>query len=242
VLSNTEERKVRAKELGYRWPLRAKELGYRWPLPADTYVRDKAIQILIEEGLLSGVQSAPADWNFCLWGWKGFLRMHNQITNDLQPDPFLKTSISDAEKKRIGEFNTLKSKILQGYRYENTSSPAKALITRISALVNSDVEALKAVFVPSNHINQDYIESPNIKKWAEYMKTIKIKRVPPTPKEPKDGEVSPVFTIDNNGVEQAFVFFYYKGGWKALINTPREGLWQTAVPDILSETLKSLGL
>jgi DNA-binding HxlR family transcriptional regulator len=231
VLPNTEERKIRAKEL-----------GYRWPLPADTYVRDKTIQILIEEGLLSGVQSAPVDWNFCLWGWKGFLRMHNQITDDLQPDPFLKTPISEAEKKRIGEFNTLKSSLLQGYRHENTSTPANALITRISALVNSDIEALKMVFAPSNHINQNYIESPNTKKWAEYMKTIKIKRVPPAPKEPKDGDVSPVFTIDNDGFEQAFVFFYYKGGWKTLFNTPREGLWQTAAQDILSEKLKSLGL
>jgi hypothetical protein len=231
VLPNTEERKVRAKEL-----------GYRWPLPADTYVRDKTIQILIEEGLLSGVQSAPVDWNFCLWGWKGFLRMHNQITDDLQPDPFLKIPMSEEERKRIAEFNSLKSRVLQGYRYENTSSPAKALITRISALVNSDLDALKTVFTPSTHINRDYIESPNIKKWAEYMKTIKIRRVPPAPKEPKDGDVSPVFIIDNRGYEQAFVFFYYKGGWKALFNTPREGLWQTAAPEILSKTLKSLGL
>lgn len=231
VLPNTQERKDKAEEL-----------GYRWPLPADTYVRDKAIQILIEEGLLGGVQSAPANWNFCLWGWKGFLRMHDQITDDLQPDPFLKTSKSDEEKKRIKELNTLKSKILKGYRYENISSPAKALITRISALANSDVKALKAVFAPSNHINQDYIESPGMKKWAEYMKSIKIKRVPPVPKEPKDGDVSAVFTIDNNGVEQAFVFFYYEGGWKTLFNTPREGLWQTGVPDILSKTLRSLGL
>jgi len=231
VLPNSEERKVRAKEL-----------GYRWPLPADTYVRDKTIQILIEEGLLSGAQSAPVDWNFCLWGWKGFLRMHNQITDDLQPDPFLKTQISEAEKKRIAEFNALRSRVLQGYKYENTSSPAKALITRISALVNSDLDALKTVFAPSTHINREYIESPNIKKWAEYMKTIKIRRVPPAPKEPKDGDVSPVFIIDNRGYEQAFVFFYYKGGWKALFNTPREGLWQTAVPGILPAMLKSLGL
>jgi len=59
---------------------KAKELGFRWPLPAGMYVRDKALQILIEEGILCCVQDPPVDWNFNVWGWNGFLRMHKQIT------------------------------------------------------------------------------------------------------------------------------------------------------------------
>jgi hypothetical protein len=35
---------------------------------ADTYVRDKAIQILVEKGLLSPVPNAPVDWTFGFWG------------------------------------------------------------------------------------------------------------------------------------------------------------------------------
>jgi hypothetical protein len=58
---------------------RAMVLGYRWPLPADTYVRDKAIQMLVEETLLSSIPEPPVDWNFSVWGWKGFLRMHREI-------------------------------------------------------------------------------------------------------------------------------------------------------------------
>ena len=231
VLSNLEERKARAKEL-----------GYRWPLPADTYVRDKALQILAEEGLLGVVPTSSVGWNFGIWGWKGFLRMHDQITDDAQPDPFLKTTISDEERKIIGEFNTFRAKVLQGYRFEDASTPAKALLTRISAFANSDVKALKAVQAPSGHINQSYFNNPRNKSWAEYMKRLNIRRVPPAPKETKDGDVSPVFTMDDRGYEEAHVFFYYKGGWKVLFNTPRDGLWQTGVANTLPGKLKSLGL
>ncbi len=66
---------------------RAKELGYKWPLPSGMYVRDKALQILIEEGLLCCVQDPPVDWNFNVWGWKGFLRMHDQLAKDLKEKP-----------------------------------------------------------------------------------------------------------------------------------------------------------
>jgi DNA-binding HxlR family transcriptional regulator len=231
VLSNLEERKVRAKEL-----------GYRWPLPADTYVRDKALQILAEEGLLGVVPTSPVGWNFGIWGWKGFLRMHDQITDDARPDPFLKTTISDEERKIIGEFNILKAKVLRGNRFEDASTPAKAFLTRISAFANSDVKALKAVQAPSGHIDQSYFNNPRNKNWAEYIRRLNIRRVPPAPKEPKDGDVSPVFTMDDRGYEEAHVFFYYKGGWKVLFNTPRDGLWQTGVANILPGKLKSLGL
>lgn len=83
VLPHLEERKTKAKEF-----------GYRWALPADTYVRDKALQILEEQGLLTPVSPPPVDWNFGVWGWKGFLAMHDQVSQNLKPDPFLKTTIS----------------------------------------------------------------------------------------------------------------------------------------------------
>jgi len=69
VLENLKSRKERAREL-----------GYRWPLPEGCYARDKALQILIEEGLLSPVPPPPVDWNFCVWGWKGHIPMWGEIT------------------------------------------------------------------------------------------------------------------------------------------------------------------
>lgn len=61
---------------------RAKELGYRWPLPKRQFVRDKALQILIEEGLLGPFRTSPVNWNFCVWGWKGNLPLWEEVTKE----------------------------------------------------------------------------------------------------------------------------------------------------------------
>jgi hypothetical protein len=59
---------------------RAKELGCRWPLPKRQFVRDKALQMLIEEGLIGPLQESPVDWNFGVWGWKGKLLLWEELT------------------------------------------------------------------------------------------------------------------------------------------------------------------
>ncbi len=60
---------------------RAKELGCRWPLPKRQFVRDKALQMLIEEGLIGPLQESPVDWSFGVWGWKGNLLLWEELTN-----------------------------------------------------------------------------------------------------------------------------------------------------------------
>jgi hypothetical protein len=59
---------------------RAKELGCRWPLPKRQFVRDKALQMLIEEGLIGPLQESPVDWSFGVWGWKGNLLLWEELT------------------------------------------------------------------------------------------------------------------------------------------------------------------
>jgi DNA-binding HxlR family transcriptional regulator len=61
---------------------RAKELSYRWPLPKRQFVRDKALQMLIEEGLIGPFQESPVDWNFAVWGWKGNLLMWEEVAKN----------------------------------------------------------------------------------------------------------------------------------------------------------------
>lgn len=227
VLPHLEERKAKATNL-----------GYRWPLPAGQYVRDKALQILVEEGLLSSVPQPPVNWNFGVWGWEGLLRMHNEITKDMQPDTFLTTPVSSEERKIIEGFNSIKLSILEGQNFIDTSTPAKALLTMISGFVNSDVKALKAVQVPSDHINETYLQDPRNKATAEYSKQINIRRVRLHDKKPKDGDVIPIFTVvGEQGFQATFVFFHYKGSWKFLFNTQREGLWHTNVESALPEKL-----
>jgi hypothetical protein len=219
---------------------KAKEIGYRWPLPKGTYVRDKALQILVEEGLLTPVQEPPVDWNFCFWGWMGFIAMHNEITEDLKPDFFLKTAISSEEKKLIEEFNSIKENILKSERFLDTSTPTKALLTRICGWFHADVKSLKAVEVPNDYINATLLEQKKFKKWGMDFAKLNIRRVSLPKKKPKDGDVIPIFTINDEGYEEVHTFFYYKGSWKALYNTNRIEFWHRGVKESVKNKLSYL--
>jgi hypothetical protein len=230
VLNHLRERKERAQEL-----------GYRWPLPADTYVRDKALQILVEEGLLCCVQDPPVDWNFNVWGWKGFLRMHDQITKDVKPpkpqkrkpDLFLKTSLSSKEKEVIEEFNSIKERILKGEKFLDTSTPTRAFLTRISGWYNTDVKALEAVEVPWDNLKGEFFDESGRKRFVEYLKHLDIQRVRLPAKEPKEGDVVPIFTV-NEGIH---AYFFYKGSWKVLSNTPEYAFWYDPEGNTLKKKL-----
>ena len=204
---------------------RGKALGSRWPLPADTYVRDKALQMLVESGQIRAVPAAPVDWNFGFWGWKGFLRMHDEIQKDVMPDPFLLTPASDDEIREITKLNSLKNKILENDSLVDISTPAHAYLTWISAYAHSDVKALKQVELPADRINMAYIENRTKQGWLGYIGKVDIRRLPPAPSNPEDGDVCPVFTMHERGFEEAYIFFFYDKGWRYLGNTPRDGLW-----------------
>lgn len=206
---------------------KGKASGSRWPLPADTYVRDKALQMLIENGQISAVPAPPVDWNFCVWGWKGFLRMHDEITKDLMPDPFLLTQISESEAREIARLNNLKNKIFENESLEDISTPANAYLTWISAYASSDLEALRLVEKPSDSIDMARLENRRKQGWLGYISKVDIRRLPPVPSNPKDGDVCPVFTMHERGFEEAYVFFFYDDGWRYLGNTSRDGRWHT---------------
>jgi len=218
---------------------RAKELGQRWPLPSDTYVRDKALQTLIEEGLLAPVPDPPVSWNFSVWGWKGFMAQHEQVTRKPKPDPFLATPVSEAEKASLEEFAALKQKILAGEKFSDLSTPARALLTRVSAYVHSDVAAVKAVQITSTRFTEE--DFAKQKSWMEYMRGLRVWRLPPPPASPKDGDAAPVFTIvDDMGYKNVHVFFYYRGGWRVLFNGPDYGFWKEPVESTVKSRLAQL--
>jgi hypothetical protein len=206
---------------------KGKALGSRWPLPADTYVRDKALQILIEEGRIGPAPTASVDWNFSFWGWKGFLAMHDDIRNNVTPDPFLLTSISESEAERLAQFNRRKQKVLGGDRLADISTPAHAFLTWISAYANCDLDALKLVETQTDHLDMAQVENLRKRGWFEYIGGVNIRRLPPVSGDPKDGDVHPVLTGHERGFEEAYVFFYWDGGWRYLGNTPMDGRWHT---------------
>jgi hypothetical protein len=219
---------------------KGKASGSRWPLPADTYVRDKALQMLIEDGQISAVPAPPVDWNFCVWGWKGFLRMHDEITKDLRPDPFLLTSISEGEAGEVARLNNLKNKIFENELLLDISTPANTYLTWISAYVSSDLDALKLVEKPSESIDMAHLEKRTKQGWLGFISKVDIRRLPLVPSNPKDGDVYPVFTMHERGFEEAYVFFFYDDGWRYLGNTSQDGRWHTWAGEAAKQKLAVL--
>jgi len=153
---------------------------------------------------------------------------------------FLSTPISDDERKRIAELNSMKAKVLQNEKIMDISTPAKAFLTRISGFANSDLNALRLVEEPSDHIDEQYLQEPRSRGWLDYMRQVDFRRLPPVPGEPKAGDLSPVFTMHEEGFEEAYVFFYYQGGWRFLTSNPRDGIWHTWAHDALQSRMESL--
>ena len=220
--------------------VKGKALGSRWPLPADTYVRDKALEMLMDEGLIGPAPAASVDWNFGIWGWKGFLPMHDDIRNNVQPDPFLLTPMSEDEAARVGQCNRRKEGVFAQERMADVSTPARAFLTWISAYANSDLDALQLVETEPNHRNMAYVENLRKRGLLEYVGSADVRRLPPVPAEPKDGDVYPVFTMHERGFEEAYVFFYWNGGWRYLGNTARDGRWHTWATEVAGQRVKQL--
>jgi hypothetical protein len=219
---------------------RGKEMGLRWPLPSGTYVRDRALQMLVEEGSLSPVPAAPVDWDFGVWGWRGFLPMNEEVTTGATPDPFLLTAISSDEEERLRQADAVRRKILQGSRFQDVSTPACAFLTRLSAVVHSDVNAMKAVHVAAAQINEQYFAVPQRRNWAQQMRHLNVHRVPPAPANPGTGAVSCVFAIYDQGFEEAHVYFYYDGGWRFLFNTYAVRSWSERAQERVEAKLSLL--
>ena len=219
---------------------KGKASGSRWPLPAGTYVRDKALEILIENGHVGPSPKPEVDWTFGFWGWKGFLPMHDDITDDVRPDPFLSTSITDDEAARIAEVNALKNRALAGKPIVDLSTPAMAYVTWISAYANSDLATLKQVEPGERQIDVAYLENRTKRGWLDYIGKVAVRRLPPLPVRPQEGDVSAVFTMHETGFEEAYVFFRHADGWRYLGNTARDGRWQTWAKDLANEKIQSL--
>ena len=196
--------------------------------------------MLSEDGQISAVSSPPVDWSFGFWGWKGLLAMHDQITENVKPDPFLLTPVSDNERNEIARLNHLQDRILAGESLADVSTPAYAHLTRISAYAHSDLAALRQVEVPAEQIDMAHLENLRKRGWVDYIGSVNFRRLPPAPARPADGDVCPVFTMHERGYEEAYVFFFYDGGWRFLGSTSKDGFWHTWAQDAAQEKVQSL--
>ena len=217
----------------------AKKRGKNWAFPADViniYVRDKALQILVEKRLLGEVPSPPVKWNFGVWGWNGFLAMDDQILNGVKVDSFLSTPVSAEEKKWIEKYRERSDEIIKGARYKNITTPVDAFLTRLSAWIYADLDALKIIEVASGPFDAAEFEKPETRKLVEYLSKLDIWRIHLPGKASRDGDVVPIFTSGDD----THVYFYYEGGWKYLYKTAYTWLWQTSLEEELNNATEIL--
>jgi hypothetical protein len=165
-----------------------------------------------------------------VWGWNGFLAMDDQVLNGVKVDSFVSTPVSSKEKQWIDRYLSIKEKILKGERYNNIESPVDAFLTRLSAYIHSDPEALDDVEIVSAPFDTASFQKPETQKRIEYLKKLDIWRVHLPGAISKERDAVPIFTSEDD----THVYFYYRGGWRYLYKTAYVWLWQ----DRLDEELK----
>ena len=72
------------------------------------------------------------------------------------------------------------------------------------------------------------------------MGKLSIRRLPPAPAKPNEGDVSVVFAFYERTFEDAHVYFYHNGGWRFLFNTSDVGFLTKNAKRAAQERLASL--
>jgi len=100
-------------------------------------------------------------------------------------DPLLESEISDEEARAIEEYRRIKSQILAGDSYNDSSTPLRAVLTRFSSWEPDE---------------------------RDYFMGLDIFRAPAPPAKPEEGSLWPVFAGDT-GLADTFVLVYAEGQW-----------------------------
>jgi hypothetical protein len=128
------------------------------------------------------------------------------------------------------------AEILSGERFSDLSSPAKAFLKRLSGWYHSDSNCLKVVEVPWNEAAENMLARPESRRRAEYLAQLDIVRIRLREGDPKDGDVVPIFTSE----EDTHVYFYYKGAWRFLYRTVETWLWDQDLEENIRERMNQL--
>lgn len=160
------------------------------------------------------------------------------------PDKMQEQEVSQeetiSEADLINEFNQIKARIMAGERFNDCSTPIRALLTRISARYHKDEEAFKAVEVWPDGRELSDLDKEGI--FAKQLASVRVLEVPIPKPNPSNGDVHPIFTIEREGEPNTpegelgvYVSFYYDGRWRALYNGYDQDNWW---PEIADEWLR----
>jgi RNA polymerase sigma-70 factor (ECF subfamily) len=153
-----------------------------------------------------------------------------------------------SEADLINEFNQIKARIMAGERFNDCSTPIRALLTRISAWHHKDEEAFRTVEARSDGKGLlDLLDELSRKGFtregfARQLASVRVVEVPIPKPNPSNGDVHPIFTIEREGEPNTpegelgvYTFFYYDGRWRALCNGYDLDNWR---PPIVDEWLR----
>lgn len=149
----------------------------------------------------------------------------------LQEETPKEETVSEADL--IDEFNQIKARIMAGERFNDCSTPIRALLTRLSGWHHKDEEAIEAVEVVASGKHPFDFDEQIKERFAKQLDSIRVLGVPIPNSNPSNGDVHPIFTVESEGKPGigpkgelgAYVFFYYDGRWRTLYNTYDQEFW-----------------
>lgn len=165
-------------------------------------------------------------------------KMEEQET--LQEEVPQKATMSEADL--IDEFNQIKARIMAGEKFNDCSTPTRALLTRISVWHHWDEEAFQAVEArPDGKRLSDFSEQHR-EGFTKQLESVRVLEVPIPKPNPSNGDVHPIFTIEREGEPNTpegelgvYALFYYDGLWRGLYNGYDQDNWR---PEIADEWLR----
>jgi len=147
--------------------------------------------------------------------WKRYLEKWNKAT----ADPMLASEMTVQEAQAVEEYNRIRNEILEGKRYEDLSTPLRALLSYLSALHFRDFEAYGRLR-PGIDLDQEgkpiKVKEETLARFEGWFIESKILRAPLPPENPEALELWPIYIADESGKEweQAFVFIFWEGKWR----------------------------
>jgi hypothetical protein len=151
-------------------------------------------------------------------------------------DEFLTKDISTEETESIKEFQKIKTRISEGEKYFDLSSPLDVQLSFLSAIKHRDLISARKIQ------DRDW----TLKELSDddyWFNKVSIWRVPAPPKRPKSGQIWPIYITNTDTGEwmDTLLFIYWDGQWQRYGNEGMPYLdWRNHELNILKGFLKRI--
>jgi proline iminopeptidase len=157
-------------------------------------------------------------------------------------DPLLKKKMSPEEKRAIKKFYEIREKVNKGLHFEKAYIPLEAFLTFYSCVYHKD----KDMFGENSPVDLKKmgvdVTDTLMEMQAEDLRNIKIYRAPMSPKDPKQGDLWPVYVqeLPACSYTDTHVFVFWNGKWMRIMNIGNASDWRESKSQI-QQLLKAFG-